>query len=95
MTASIALAVIAIGCLLGSWPAVSFLMTWSTYGRHERSMAGDQPQPGDPLVDVPADEMGVWLTVEQADELDCLAAETWPRNEYFAIVEEHVRGEAS
>ena len=50
---------------------------------------------GDPLAAAPASEMGVWLTPEQADELDCLAAETWPRNEYFAIADLYMRGEAS
>jgi hypothetical protein len=50
---------------------------------------------GDPLQDAPAAEMGVWVTPEQADELDCLAADTWPRNEYFAIADLYVRGESS
>jgi hypothetical protein len=46
---------------------------------------------GDPLADAPDVEMGCWATPEQAEELDLLAAELWPRNEYFAIVAEHER----
>ena len=52
-------------------------------------------QDGDPLDDAPEIEMGVWLSPEQADELDCLAAELWPRNEYFVIADLYVRGESS
>ena len=50
---------------------------------------------GDPLADAPDCEVGVWLTEEQADELDCLAAELWPRNEYFAIADLYIGGETS
>lgn len=49
---------------------------------------------GDPLDEAPEIEMGVWLSPEQADELDCLAAELWPANEYFAIADLYVRGES-
>ena len=49
---------------------------------------------GDPLADAPAREMGVWLTPDQADDLDLLAVETWPRNEYLEIADLYMRGEA-
>ncbi len=51
-------------------------------------------QDGDPLDEAPEIEMGVWLSPEQTDELDCLAAELWPQNEYFAIADLYVRGES-
>lgn len=51
-------------------------------------------QGGDPLDEAPQIEMGVWLSPEQSDELDCLAAELWPRNEYLAIADLYVRGES-
>lgn len=104
------LIVVFAACLAGARAAIWFLMAWLPYRGHDKAMATYQPRPedeaamaaietwlanGDPLAHAPDREMGVFITCEQADELDALAAATWPQNEYFKIADLDIGGETS